>query len=159
MTPAALAVLATILALPFVAAQDRPNFSGTWTMDPSRSASAVQNEPIVSVTQVIVQTPNELRVETQRPDGVLAVTYRLDGSETKIADGTARLHWEGTTLVTEAVRIIKDQTVTTKETRRLNHDGSEMLVETTLVVQHGYTLRATPNYGVGRDVYTRVQPR
>jgi hypothetical protein len=58
-------------------------------------------------------------------------------------------------LVTEAVRDIQGQTVTTKETRRLNPDGNEMLVETMLVVQHGYSLRGTPNYGTGKDIFVR----
>ena len=48
------------------------------------------------------------------------------------------------------------QTVTTKETRQLSADGSEMLVETMLIVQHGYPLRGTPNYGAGKDVFVRV---
>jgi hypothetical protein len=32
-----------------------------------------------------------------------------------------------------------------------------MLVETVLVVQHGYTLKGTQNYGAGKDVFTRVK--
>ena len=45
--------------------------------------------------------------------------------------------------------------MTTKESRRLN--GGEMVVETVLVVQHGYTLKGTQNYGSGKDVFTRVR--
>ena len=47
--------------------------------------------------------------------------------------------------------------MTTKESRRLNDGGNEMLVETVLVVQHGYTLKGTQNYGAGKDVFTRVK--
>ena len=47
--------------------------------------------------------------------------------------------------------------MTTKEARRLGENGSEMLVETVLVVQHGYTLKGTQNYGAGKDVFTRVR--
>jgi len=46
--------------------------------------------------------------------------------------------------------------VTTKESRRLNESG-EMLVETVLVVQHGYTLKGTQNYASGKDVFTRLK--
>jgi hypothetical protein len=137
------------------AAQGKPDFSGSWTMDRSRSESAMQNEPIGPVTVVIAQTPGEVRIETTRTPGSSIVTYKLDGSEVTIPGGTAKTHWDGTTLVTEAVRNIQGQTVTTKETRRLNPDGSEMTVETMLVVQHGYSLRGTPNYGAGKDVYVR----
>ena len=152
------AVLVAALALPSTAhAQGKPDFSGTWTMDPSRSESAVQNEPIGPVTLVISQSDGEVRIETTRTQGKSAVTYKLDGSEIKIPGGTAKTHWDGSTLVTEAVRDVQGQTVTTKETRRLNSDGNEMLVETMLVVQHGYSLRGTPNYGTGKDTFVRTR--
>jgi hypothetical protein len=148
-------VLVAALVLPSPARAQRPDFSGTWQMDPTRSESAVQSEPIGPVTVVIAQTPSEVRIETTRKQGTSAVTYKLDGSDTKIPGGTAKTHWDGTTLITETVRDIQGQTVTTKETRRLNPDGNEMLVETMLVVQHGYSLRGTPNYGAGKDVFVR----
>src|SRR4051812_37879134 len=153
-------VLIAALVLPSTpAAQGKPDFSGRWTMDHSRSESAMQNEPIGPVTLVIAQTASEVRIETTRTPRTSIVTYTLDGSGVKIPGGTAKTHWDGTTLVTEAVRDIQGQTVTTKETRRLNPDGSEMIVETTLVVQHGYSLRGTPNYGAGKDVYVRSPTR
>lgn len=152
-------VLVAALALPSALhAQGKPDFSGTWTMDPSRSESAVQNEPIGAVTLVIAQTPVDVRIETTRARGTSVVTYKLDGSEIKIPGGTAKTHWDGSMLVTEAVRDVQGQTVTTKETRRLSADGNELLVETMLVVQHGYSLRGTPNYGAGKDVYTKLRP-
>jgi len=149
-------VLIAALVLPSASqAQGKPDFSGTWKMDQTRSESAVQNEPIGPVTLVIAQTPAEVRIETTRAQGSSVVTYNLDGSEIKIPGGTAKSHWDGTTLVVEAVRDIQGQTVTTRETRRLSADGNEMLVETMLVVQHGYSLRGTPNYGAGKDVFVR----
>jgi len=152
-------VLVAALALPSTLhAQGKPDFSGTWKMDPSRSESAVQNDPIGPVTLVISQTHTDVRIETTRAQKTSVVTYKLDGSEIKIPGGTAKTHWDGPTLVTEAVRDVQGQTVTTKETRRLNPDGNEMLVETMLVVQHGYSLRGTPNYGTGKDVYTKLHP-
>jgi hypothetical protein len=159
MTHALPAVLVATLILPATAhAQTKPDFSGTWTMDPSRSESAMQNEPIGPVTHVIAQTPNELKIETRRGGRTTTAIYKLDGSESQLPDGTATTRWDGTTLVTEMVRDIKGATVTTKESRRLSADGNEMLVETVLVVQHGYSLRGTPNYGAGKDVFTRVRP-
>src|SRR5262245_10170275 len=149
-------VLIAALAFPTAThAQGKPDFSGTWTMDQTRSESAVQSDPIGPVTVVIAQTPTELRVETTRKQGTSVITYKLDGSEIKIPGGTAKTHWDGSTLVVEAVRDVQGQTVTTKETRRLSGDGNEMLVETMLVVQHGYSLRGTPNYGAGKDIFVR----
>ena len=148
-------LIATLVLPSALHAQGKPDFSGTWKMDPSRSDSAVQSEPIGPVTLVIAQTPSEVRIETTRAQGSSIVTYKLDGSEVKIPGGTAKTHWDGSMLITEAVRDIQGQTVTTKETRRINPDGNEMLVETMLVVQHGYSLRGTPNYGTGKDIFVR----
>ena len=151
-------VLLMLLALPStVRAQAKPDFSGTWMMDPSRSGSAVQSEPIGPVTVVITQTPTDLRIATTRAGGTSTATYTLDGSENTIPTGTAKTHWEGTTIVTETISDVKGQTVTTKQSRSLNAAG-EMLVDTILVVQHGYSLKGTPNYGAATDVYTRQRP-
>jgi hypothetical protein len=150
-------VLVVSLGQPSVSlAQSFPDFSGTWTMDLSRSQAAVQNEPSGPVTIVIAQSRNELRLETTRGDKTTAVVYTLDGVENKIPTGIAKTHWDGEALVTETVRDVNGATVTTKETRTLASGGAEMLVETTLVVQHGYSLKGTPNYGAGKDVYTRA---
>jgi len=151
------ALLMSFLAGAAAYGQGRTDFSGTWRMDPTRSQSAVQNEPIGPVTVVIAQTPTEMTIETRRAPATSTMTYRLDNSVNKLPDGTATTHWDGTTLVTEMVRSIKGQTVTTRESRRLSADGSEMLVDTVLVVQHGYSLKGTQNYGAGNDVYTRVR--
>jgi hypothetical protein len=151
------AATATILALPCTAlAQTKPDFSGTWKLDPARSQSAVQNEPITSMTQVIAQTPTLVTVDITRPDGHVVHTYKLDASDAAPLPGMGKAHWDGAMLITETVGDVNGQTVTTKVVRQLNEIG-EMIVETTLVVQHGYSLRGTPNYGSGKDVFLRVK--
>lgn len=152
------AVLVLSLLLPSAShAQTRPDFSGTWSMDLSRSDSAVQTDPIGPTTVTIDQTATELRMTIARGDKSASVIYRLDGAPTTIPNGTATSHWNGTSLVTESVRTIQGQTVTMNEVRRLNADGNEMLVDSVLVVQHGYTLKGSQNYGAGKDVFTRVR--
>ncbi len=150
-------VLALSMGLAAASAQTRPDFSGTWSMDMSRSDSAVQSEPVGPTTVTIAQTPTELTMTIARDGKSSTVVYRLDGAAAKIVDGTATSHWDGSSLVTEAVRTIHGQTVTTKEVRRLNPAGDEMRVESVLVVQHGYTLKGSQNYGAGIDVFTRVK--
>jgi hypothetical protein len=63
--------------------------------------------------------------------------------------------WQGDTLVTNAIREIRGQTVTVQNVRRLN--GNEMIVESIVAVQHGYTQAGAKNYGVGKDVFVRVR--
>jgi len=123
------ALLICSLVLPFTAhAQTRPDFSGTWSMDRSRSESAMQADPIGPTTVVISQVAGGLQIATTRDDKTATILYKLDGSASPIPGGTATSHWEGATLITETVREIQGQTVTTKESRRLN--GGEMVVET-----------------------------
>ena len=154
-----LAAIVLALARPSIAlAQAKPDFSGTWAMDPTRSESAMQGEPIGPVTVVITQTAGELKLETTRAQKTTVEIYKLDGPESKIPSGTGKAHWNGTTLVVETVRDIQGASVTTKESRTLEAGGNEMRVDSILEVQHGYTLKGTKNYGTGKDVYKRVRP-
>jgi len=152
-------VLASLVSLPSLSAQGRPDFSGTWKMDSSRSESAAQAEPIGPVTLVIVQTPNDVKIETTRAQRSSAVTYKFDGSKVTVSNGTLTTHWDGVKLVTEGVFDVNGAAVTMTEIRTLAAGGSEMLVEKTVVVQHGYpdTLRGTQNYVAGKDVFVRAQ--
>src|SRR5262245_43732952 len=153
-----LAVLGFVLAAATAAlAQPRPDLSGVWSMDLSRSESAMQTDPIGPTTVAIEQTPSELKVTTTRDGTSTTVIYRLDGTPSQIPGGTATSRWNGSSLVTEIVRTIQGQTVTVNETRRLNATGDELLVDSVLVVQHGYSVKGVRNYGAGRDVFTRAR--
>src|SRR5215468_304329 len=102
MTNVRSALLIVTLALPFSAhAQGRPDFSGTWSMDRSRSESAMQADPIGPTTVVITQAAGGLQIATTRDSRTATIVYKLDGSPSPIPGGTATSHWEGTTLVTE----------------------------------------------------------
>ena len=54
------------LIQPGLAAQGLPDFSGTWTMDLSRSESAAQGPEIGPVKVAIQQSAAEIRIETTR---------------------------------------------------------------------------------------------
>jgi hypothetical protein len=153
--PTAIIMLGTTSALSI--AQARPDLSGTWVMDRERSESAIQSEPIGPTTVAIVQSAEDMVLTITSGDQSGTVTYRFDGRPSAIPGGSATSHWEGNALVTEAVRTINGQTVTTKETRRLSSSGDEMIVERILVVQHGYTLSGTKNYGSGKDVFVKAR--
>jgi hypothetical protein len=157
-----LAVFAAGLVLSFTArAQDTPDFSGTWTMDVARSHSPTYPDFIGPVTLVIKQTAAELSIETRRGERRTTVIYKLDdpqGQNTARSGQPARSYWEGTKLITETVRTVSDSTVSAKEVRSLDAGGNEMTIDTTLIVEHGYTLSGAKNYGTGRDVFKKVAP-
>src|SRR4051794_21150616 len=133
-------VLASTFLQPHSHAQGRVDFSGTWKLDPARSASAAP------VTVVISQSSDELKIETTKEGESNEVTYKLDGSELKTPRWTSKAHWVGTALVTEVTGLIHDQPVSAKETRTLSAGGNEMVVDIDLIVQHGYS-PITSNYG------------
>jgi len=166
-----------------LAAQTRPDFSGTWRMDASRSESAMQAEPVKSMTLVIRQSPSEITIETITERGKTTETYSLNpsgsataktasdadktGSATEKTAGTTEkttgatektARWQGDVLVTDVVRDVRGQSVTAQQSRRLAASGNEMIVESIVEVQHGYTLSGAKNYGAGKDVFVRVRP-
>jgi hypothetical protein len=158
------AVLLVVLSLaPSAAAQPHPDFSGTWTMDPSQSALAVQSEPVRSRTLVINQGATELTVETLQEGKRDTVRYQPGGPGAMSTSGgrssllASVWYWDGRKLVTETVRNVSDATVRTREVHTLDLAGDEMTVETLLVVEHGYTLRGGQNYANGKDVYKRLR--
>lgn len=158
MKRAVLAISALVPIFAFTAsAQTRPDFSGTWRMDPSRSESAMQGEPVGAITVVITQTGNEIRIETTTPRTRSAEVYRLDGSESTITGGVATARWFGDALFVDAVRDVSGVSVTTKQMRQLTPDGNEMQVDNVVEVQHGYTLARAQTYGAGKDMFIRVR--
>jgi hypothetical protein len=68
-----------------IAAQSgRPDFSGTWIMDPERSESLANGYETVPVTLIANQTPALLIVESKRGATTETILYKLDGSETSL---------------------------------------------------------------------------
>jgi hypothetical protein len=157
-------------------AQTRPDFSGTWRMDASRSESAMQAEPIKSMTVVIKQTASDITIETITDRGKSIETYSLiqatrseaakspekaseKGTQATLEKATEKAaRWQGDALVTEVVRDVRGQSVTAQQSRRLAASGNEMVVESIVEVQHGYTLSGAKNYGSGKDVFVKVRP-
>jgi hypothetical protein len=150
-----------------LAAQSRPDFSGTWTMDMSRSEAAAQGTPIGPVTVTIRQSREEIRIETTRDGSTQLVRYLP--AEAKVASGGGELigafRWNGSQLITSLVTDISKQAITVQEVRELSPSGTEMTVDVTLNVEHGYPTGGTgpvksrnyPNSATGRNVFLRAQ--
>ena len=145
-------------------AQSAPDFSGTWSMDLSRSEAAAQGTPIGPVTVVIRQAPGEVNIETTRNGRTEAVRYLpASAKATATGDVLGAFSWNGDKLVTRFVTDINKQAITVEEVRSLNPSGNEMTVELSLVVEHGYQSGGTglvrsqnsPNTSKGVNVFVK----
>ena len=153
--PIALAI--ALLAQPTTRA--KPDFLGSWTMDRNRSESVTTEKVAGPITLAVSQTETTLSIQTMRGDQSEVANYvieaRPDGP-TVIGAGTRRAYWDGAKLVTEGAGNVQGQTVSIRATRTLNATGTEMVVETTVAVQHGYTMRGAQTYALVKDVYIRA---
>lgn len=147
-------------------AQGSPDFSGTWTMDLTRSEAAAQGTPIGPVVVTIRQMPDELHIETTRDGSKQTVRYLPVGAKaTAVGASLGSFRWDGSRLVTSLATDISKQAVTVEEVRSLNAAGTEMTVEVTLVVQHGYQsggssavqYRNSPNTATGTNVFVKAR--
>ena len=134
-------------------------------MDHARSEAAAQGTPIGPVTVVIHQSGEEIRVETTRNGTTQAIRYLPVGMKAVVHGELAgTFRWEGTKLITNLAADINKQAVTFDEVRTLSPDGSEMTVEVTLVVQHGYQTGGSsvvkspnaPNSSTGKNVFVKA---
>jgi hypothetical protein len=136
--------------------QAQPDFSGTWQMDPARSDSAAQTEPIGPVTLVITQSAKDIRVDTTTNKGTTTRLYQVVAvDKPPAAADVATARWRGETLIFDAVREVRGQSVTMQQVLRLSADGKEVVVESIVNVQHGYTQLNAKTYGAGKDVFVR----
>ena len=143
----AILALATAVVIPFTArAQSKPDFSGTWTMDAAKSDPAPQGRGGGGAgSQTIKQTATELSVQTEGRQGPQTMTYKLDGSKStnktmgrggeQTVESTAK--WDGSSLVIETTRDMGGMSITTKEVRRLDNGGKEMILEMTAQTPNG----------------------
>lgn len=146
-------------------AQTAPDFSGTWTMDLTRSEAAAQGTPIGPVTVAIRQAPGEVNIETTRNGRTEAVRYLpVSAKATGASEPMGSFRWDGAKLVTRLVTDINKQAITVEEVRSLDAGGKEMTVEVMLVVEHGYQSGGTgvarpqnsPNTSKGINVFVRT---
>jgi hypothetical protein len=114
-------------------AQAKPNFSGSWTMNASRSDFGAIAKPTSLVQQVTHNDP-DLRVVTtqvgEMGDFTLEFSYTTDGKEcvNKFRDieRKSTVKWEGDTLVFESRMDLRGNVVTVIETWSLSQDGKTL---------------------------------
>ena len=167
-------VMATVFALltsvATAVAQERPDVSGTWQMDMTRSESAAQRadaSPSRPVRVVIDQSASHVAIETDRDGERQNIRYSFGDTPPQPVgtSGTdevtvqpAGVQWRDDGLMTTAMYRVNGMAVKQVQTRRLMPGGREMVVETRLEMQHGYETNH-PEYKSGtvvKDVYTKV---
>jgi hypothetical protein len=154
---AVVAALVSCALLSSTAAQTKPDLSGTWRFDPTRSESATYPELSRPVAMTITQTAGEVRIDTTRGNGTSSEVARFGSNERLTAPGAAAARWRGDTLLIDVIRDIRGQSVTVHQELSLSADGRELVVESTVNVQHGYSLSGAKVYGAGKDTFVRVR--
>ena len=106
-------IAAAVLAVATVAFAQKPDFSGTWTLDPEASGAPPAGtggggggggQRGGGGPMTVKQTADTLTIERQgRGGGAMTTTYKLDGSESEVTMGQmtakASAKWDGNKLV------------------------------------------------------------
>lgn len=132
----ALFVVVMALAVAGVAfAQAKPDFSGTWAPDLSKSdqmgpGGGGRGGPAGPMT--IKQTAAEMTVEMKRGENTITQTFKLDGSESVNSMGQmeakSKAKWDGSKLVVATTRETPNGTMESTATYSLSADGKELTV-------------------------------
>jgi hypothetical protein len=140
-------IAAAILAVASVAFAQKPDFSGTWTLDPEasgmaaapgggggggRGGGALGNGPAT-----VKQTADTLTIERTMGDNKVTTTYKLDGTESKNTmmgrngqmESVSTAKWDGGKLTITTKQDMGGQTVETTQTWSLA--GNVLTVEST----------------------------
>ena len=125
-------ILAFFACVALAAAQSKPNFSGTWKMNASKSDFGAFPGPD-SRTDTIEQTDTAIKegvdaVGGPQGDQKYTLNFNLDGSETTNSpapgiDIHSTAKWEGSSLVVTSKLKFQDQDVTIKAVWTLSEDG------------------------------------
>jgi len=148
--------LVPLLALIVAMAVAAPDFSGSWSLDQSKSdpiamgggrGGGVAAQPAnIDVKMTISQTANELAVVRVMGERTTEMKYALDGKESKNSSGRGEVasvcKWEGDTLVIDNKQTFTMQDGTTRETASkevysLSADGKVLTITTTRTTQQG----------------------
>ncbi len=118
---------AAILAVATVAWPQKPDFSGTWTLDPASAPAAGGGDrgggggALANGPATVKQTADALTINRSMGDAQVTLTYKLDGTESRNRDGSTL------TIVTK--QEMGGQV--TESTQAWTVEGSTLTVETT----------------------------
>jgi len=136
--------------------------AGTWQLDAPGNSSVAER-------RVITVSPQWFRIEIHRAgdDRPPVLTYRFDGADALNPFGsgkaTSRLLREGGAIVTETIYEIRNSPMTVREALSVSSTGTELTVDMTVRVEHGYEgvlsagEKKSPNVSTATMVF-RKQP-
>ena len=128
---------AAILATATVAWAQKPDFSGTWTLD-SASAPAAGSNTLGNGSATVKQTADALTIERTMGDAKVTLTYKLDGTESRNmlmgrggqpADSLSTARWDGPKLTIVTKQEMDGEV--TESTQVWTVEGTTLTVETT----------------------------
>jgi hypothetical protein len=133
-------IAAAILAVATVAWAQKPDFSGTWTLDPAGAPAgggggggALGNGP-----STVKQTADALTIDRTMGDLKVTLTYKLDGSESRNmmtgrggqpVDSISTVKWDGLKLAIVTMLVVDGQLA--ESTQVWTVEGSTLTVEST----------------------------
>jgi hypothetical protein len=138
-------IAAAILAVATVAWAQKPDFSGTWTLDPASAPAAGggggrggEGGALGNGPATVKQTADALTIEHTMGDAEVTLTYRLDGTESRntmmgrggqSADSVSTARWDGPKLTILTKQEMDGQV--TESTQVWTVEGRTLTVETT----------------------------
>jgi hypothetical protein len=167
-TLATVSLVALVLVSRVVSAQapspaaDVTRLAGTWQLDVAGNSSVAER-------RVITLSPQWFRIEIHRSedDRPPVLTYRFDGADALNPFGsgkaTSRLLREGGAIVTETIYEIRSSPMTVREILSVNPAGTELTVNMTVRVEHGYEgvlsagEKKSPNVSTATMVFRKQQ--
>ena len=146
MRKAILAALSVAAFATFAVAQTKPNFSGTWKLNVSKSDFGVLPGP-ESRTDIIDHNEPAIKINTSQEgsQGKMAATvnYTTDGKEVTNTIGPREIKstaaWEGSNLVVNSKLMFNDSEVTIKNVWTLSDDGKTLTENAHLASAMGET--------------------
>jgi len=133
-------IAAAVLAVATLAWAQKPDFSGTWTLDPASEPAGGGGGRgggrggLGPGPATVKQTADALTIERTMGDNKVVTTYKLDGSESKnqmmgrggeAQEVVSTAKWDGPKLV------ITSKTPNGESTQAWTVDGSTLTIETT----------------------------
>ena len=132
--------LALVLAVPAANAQDKPNFSGSWTLvvDPNAPAPGRGGGGGLGMAATLTQDAKTLTITRTTQQGEVKTVFNLDGSESKNmmmgrggqTEQVSKAVWEGNTLVVTTNFTMGENAVTRTQKFMLDATG-QLVVSTT----------------------------